>query len=314
VSLPLYDLRKSEDLTAALQDLRGFWKFWSACLLQSCGLPTLQGIIVTRKGAELREPLHRFLSELGATAALIRHDKRPEAPPVPRGGFLVREQLLSEAMHFFFDLDRIVAVYEPADPLLNGYNANFLFETKEEISVEVVGPGFDASDLQRGDLSPHESFSVSVEPEGIVSKIKLERRVDQSSYEKSVAARKVKIWEKLNSAPAKELAVKIRKDLGIPDDLESYLRTIGSPLSKNETYCPISPRILRKTITDIIGSDVIDHFAKVTGARFPLVFSSSWVYDGRKQIFWDIVSPTLKYQGVKEKIRFSSPNIQDFGD
>jgi hypothetical protein len=140
----------------------------------------------------LLNDLHLFLDETGSQVSLIRHDKRPETPPYPRGGFLVGQTLLQEAIDFFFALDRIVAVYEKADPLLNMHNMNFLFESERELWVEVMGPGFDASDLQRGDLSPHESFSVSLSDDEAISKVKLVLRVDQTAYEESVRSRKEK--------------------------------------------------------------------------------------------------------------------------
>jgi hypothetical protein len=36
--------------------------------------------------------------------------------------------------------------------------------TKKHV-LKLLGPGIDASDLHRGDLSPHETFSVRISPE-----------------------------------------------------------------------------------------------------------------------------------------------------
>jgi hypothetical protein len=256
---------------------------------------------VTRPYPELRTELHRFLLAAGSPAALIRHDKQLEAPPMPRGGFLVSERLLPEAMRFFFDLDRIVAVYEMANPLLNAHNINLLFESESDVWIEVVGPGFDASDIQRGDFSPHETFSVSLSPRGEISSFKLLQRVDQTTYEKSQRSRKDKIRKKLESSPSEELALKIRVDLGIPDNLDSYLQTIGSPLFQSEKYVPLSEQLLRKTVMAILDSGIINRYSALTGIRFPLVFSTSLVNRGTKQVFWDIVSPALKFEGLTGK-------------
>ena len=299
MNLPCYDLRKSEDLNEALRDLRGFWKFWSGCLLTNCGLPTLQGFILTR-------PNHgaaSLLRELGSTTVLIRHDKRLESPPHPRGGFLVRWELLDETIKFFFDHDRIVGIYEAADPLLNMHNMNLMFESKREVCVEVVGPGFDASDLQRGDLSPHETFSVRLSPEGAVSEMKLVRRIDQKAYQESVILRKDKIRKKLETAPSADLARRIRCNLGIPEDLDIHLQRIGSPLVDSDSYQPVSEDLLRDTVTKVVSSRVIDRYSTSTGVGFPLVFSTSLVNRGRKQVFWDIVSPALKFEGLVTKDR-----------
>jgi len=242
--------------------------------------------------------LRRFLHDVGSTVALIRHDKRPEAPPHPRGGFLVGKALLQETIEFFFALDRIVAVYEKADPLLNMHNINLMFENEREIRIEVVGPGFDASDLQRGDITPHESFSVSLSPEGAISDIKLVNRVDQTTYEEFVASRKDKLRKKLESSPSPGLARKIREDLGIAENLDVYLQTIKSPLCESQSYRPISTELLRDTITKIVQSGIIPLYTTSTNAGFPLVFSTSLINRGVKQVFWDIVSPALKFEGL----------------
>jgi hypothetical protein len=206
--------------------------------------------------------------------------------------------MLGETIQYFFDLGRIVAVYEPADPLLNLHNMSVLFESDREASVEVVGPGFDASDLQRGDLSPHESFSVRISPGGTISDLKLVSRVDQAAYQESVAQRKDKIRKKLESAPSPDLARRIRENLGFPDDLEAHLRQIGSALCESQSYLPVSKDLIQNTVSEIIGSGVIGRYLTSTEADFPLVFSSSLVNRGEKQVFWDIVSPKLKFEGL----------------
>jgi hypothetical protein len=294
VSLPCYDLRKSTDLDEGLRDLRGFWKLWSGCLLSKCGLPTLRGFIlfVPHQGAA------HLIRKLGSTTVLLRHDKRLESPPHPRGGFLVGGKLIDETIKFFFDHDRIVGVYETADPLLNMYNLNLLFESDRDVCIEVVGPGFDASDLQRGDLSPHETFSVRISPAGEVSEVRLVRRVDQTTYEESVILRKDKIRKKLESAPSVDLAPRIRKSLGIPEDLDAHLQRVGSPLCEFESYQPVSQNVLRDSVNKVLGSGIIGEYFARTGVGFPLVFSTSFVNRGDKQVFWDIVSPALKFEGL----------------
>jgi hypothetical protein len=303
---PQYDLRKATDLDQALTGLRGFWKFWSACLLTTFGLPTLQGIIFTARYPTIRRDINRFFRESGFAEVLIRHDKRPEEPPYPRGGFLVGESLVQDTVDFFFSLGRIVAVYEKADPLLNHYNINLLFETFNNVSAEILGPGFDASDLQRGDLSPHETYEITVSPKGTLADMKLVRRVNHLEYKESVALRKDKVRNKLASAPAPALACRIREDLGIPEDLDTHLEKIRSPLSKADAYKPVPKDILAETVNKVTTSGVINRYLASTNASFPLVFSTSFVNLGKQQVYWDIVSPSLKYAGLK-KIKSRNP-------
>lgn len=293
-----YDLLSEADTAAAIGDLRGFWKLWSACLLQSVSLPTPRGIIFTRAYSGLEDDLRRCLRSIGATSALIRHDMRDEKPPYPRGGFLVPASLLPEVVAWFFRQNRIVAVYEPADPLLNSYNINLLFESTTNAWVEVLGPGFDASDLQRGDLSPHEVFSISLSSSGAINKVQPIYCIDQSQYEASKEARWQKIRRKLEQAPTPSLARAIQSNLKRPKRLERELGAVQSPLVKAEHYVPISQRVITNTISAIVDSGIINRFFTSTGVGCPLNFSTSLIDRGTKQVYWDIVSPALKFQGL----------------
>ena len=256
-------------------------------------------MIFTRAYRTLEDDLHIFLRSLGAASALIRHDMRDEKPPYPRGGFLVPESLLHDVVGFFFRQNRIVAVYEPVDPLLNSYNLNLLFETPTKVWVEVLGPGFDASDLQRGDLSPHEVFSISLTANGAVTQIQRIRRVDQPEYEQSKQLRWQKILRKLEQSPTPELAYAIRSDLKLPESLEEHLRTVRSPLLEAQHYVPAAETLLTNTVSAIVDSGIINLFSSSTGIGFPLNFSTSLIDRGRRQVYWDIVSPALKFEGLK---------------
>jgi hypothetical protein len=95
------------------------------------------------------------------------------------------------------------------------------------------------------------------------------------------------------------LARKIREDLNIPNDLEAYLHEIDSPLCQFQSYRPVPQDLLIDTVTRIIRSGVIERYLELSGARFPINFSTSLVNRGSKQVFWDIVSPSLKFEGLE---------------
>jgi hypothetical protein len=207
--------------------------------------------------------------------------------------------LLLEVLDFFFGLGRIVAVYEPADPFFNSYNVNVLFESATDVWAEVLGPGFDASDLQRGDLSPHEVFSISLTPKGVITEIQRVHRVDQPEYETSKQLRWQKMRRKLEQSPTPRLARAIRSDLKLPQKLERHLKTLRSPLFEAQHYVPVSETLLTNTVSAIVRSGIINLFSSSTGIGFPLNFSTSLIDGGRRQVYWDIVSPALKFQGLK---------------
>jgi hypothetical protein len=208
--------------------------------------------------------------------------------------------LLTDVLNFFFGLNRIVAIYEPADPLLNSYNLNLLFETAADVWVEVVGPGFDASDLQRGDLSPHEVFSLVISGDCKVVRFQRVRRVDEKEYGESKRLRQQKIRRKLKELPTSQLAHEIRTDFGFPERLEEHLKAQRSPLYGAERYVPIPEDLLTETVAAIVNSHVIEFFRAETNVGFPLNFSTSLIDRGKRQVYWDIVSPALKFQGLRK--------------
>jgi hypothetical protein len=56
-------------------------------------------------------------------------------------------------------------------------------------------------------------------------------------------------------------------------------------------------------LSAIVESGVINRFLDSTGVSFPLNFCTSMVDHGKRQVFWDIVSPALKYQGLRLRRR-----------
>jgi len=74
--------------------------------------------------------------------------------------------------------------------------------TTGKLDVEVVGPGFDASDTLRGDITPHERFEVSIEIMGNRAQQPHIRRVDliaPAAYRTSAQRRLAKIGARLRN-------------------------------------------------------------------------------------------------------------------
>ncbi|HEX7859110.1 MAG TPA: hypothetical protein VF773_02155 [Verrucomicrobiae bacterium] len=260
------------------------------------GLPTLDGIVATKWDSKVEKAFGKFANTQKDGLLLVRHDKNPEAPPYPRGGFLVPYQTIREVFEYFIRLGRIVAMYEGADPLANGYNVSALFESPSSVWLEIVGPGFDASDLQRGDASPHEVYSAAVRTDGVVTELKLVQRIASEEYRRAVVERIAKVKRKMDTSPSLELANRIKKVRNIPNEIEVYLAQIKSPLTGFDSYQPIPTALLEKTVTQLSVSRVLERFRESTRANYPMVVASSFVENGNRQVFWDIVSPTLKYQ------------------
>jgi hypothetical protein len=277
-----YDLGSATRVDAALRELRDYRKLWSACLMQSVGLEPPASIIVTRDIENATLVVGAFGSRIGVTDFLLRHDKIGETPDSPRGGFIVSQRQLPTVLERFFVQGRIVAVYEPLDPMRNGYNISVVFYGEGEGVAEVVGPGFDASDLQRGDISPHESFAVHLHESGTASVgVRQMQCVSTSRYAESAAQRRLKLKKK---AAEVEAAFGVRA----PSNTFAHIPS---------TYCPIDPSVVKGTVGAIVASGVIDRFRSSTRVGYPLTIASSFVSSVR-QIYWDITSAALKYEGM----------------
>ena len=89
-----------------------------------------------------------------------------------------------------------------------------------------------------------------------------------------------------------------------------YLKEIDSPLCHFQSYQPVSQDLLREIVTMIIKSGVIGRYLEMSGAKFPINFSTSLVNRGSKLVFWDIVSPSLKFEGLNALNQSNSPKAK----
>src|SRR5689334_10393299 len=97
--------------------LQGLHKASSVLQLAEFGLPASATLFILQWSAETRETVERFAQDLGAEALLLRHDKRRESPPYPRGGYLVNwGDFETEALRYLRN-GRIVFFLEPLCPL-----------------------------------------------------------------------------------------------------------------------------------------------------------------------------------------------------
>jgi hypothetical protein len=205
----------------------------------------------------------------------------------------VPEELIDKVIDYYLGLDRIVGLFEPADPLENGYNINVLFQNASDVWAEITGPGFDASDLQRGDISPHEVFAISLGNNGRIRRSQQVYQADNFTYQESKQARRDKVRRKINNAPTPTLAVAIRRGL-----LRGRGQRVRARVTCPQEYQPISRELVHRTIRAIVRSGVIDAFQQKTGVWFPLNFATSFIETGARQVYWDIVSPQLKFAGL----------------
>lgn len=165
--------------------------------------PIPQSILLRRMTPEADAALLNFCRGHNYTHFLVRHDRNPELAQPRRGGFLV---LLSDAARElapFFSQGRMLMLQEPLSPYNDLYSCNAILDPDSvESTLEIVGPGFDASDLNRGDISPHEIWNLRCDPEGELSLASAKQNllVDPDAYKQSVRKRLAKIGKRVTGA------------------------------------------------------------------------------------------------------------------
>lgn len=101
-----------------------------------------------------------FANRLSENKILIRTDGGKEKGAYPRGGnSLVIEQAL-ETIPKILSANRAVILMSPTNRFTNKLSANFYLDCSGAFHIEVLGPGFDVSDLNRGLVNPEISIAV----------------------------------------------------------------------------------------------------------------------------------------------------------
>lgn len=131
------------------------YKLISWLAIHTLGLPTVDGVIFDTWGEHVAKAIHRFCGLIGTDRLLLRSDKADEAGTSPRGGFLVDIQNVHEEVLPLIEQGRTLFLLEPKSPFSDLYSVGVLAWPGDRCMViEVVGPGFDASDLKARGPNP----------------------------------------------------------------------------------------------------------------------------------------------------------------
>lgn len=234
---------------------------------------------------------------------LLRHDKNPERPPYPAGGYLIPLSQLDNEVAKYFEDNRVVLLLAPYDPLDNGYNASALLVNDGRVTLEIVGPGFDASDLQRGSFSPHEVLDIRLDMVSGLRRVTVEalraavrRRflVESGEYRASVERRIQKIYDKFVK---REVAFGRVAPQGSPihQVVLEYLKANNHRmlLDNQTSYSPMPDSSLVQVVGNLVKFQ--REYSKFCTLQYPSVLASSFVNNGVRLVFWDVVNPRLKY-------------------
>ncbi len=272
-------IRDTGDARRAIARFERFPKLLSWLVLGSAGLPTLSGVIVTQWSNDIADSVRLFASELDSDRLLLRSDSSAESGRSPRGGYVVHLDKMETEVVPLLARGRAVFLLEPASPFDDLYSVSIEPDVDwQEWRFEVVGPGFDASDLKRGDVTPHEQIRGRVDSEGL-----------------RIVERLVATDDVFQTTRTIRLA-KTARMLGLPPgEAVSELRRRGeSLLIDTESYDPISVDVLAATVRD--ASRLRSELARLGLKHYRVTISASLLRQARRRVFWDVVWPGSKYR------------------
>ncbi len=164
-SLPLeIAMVTRKSLLPALDSVRGCLKATSMLWMHTLGVNVLPGIVVNGWSKRSAAAVGKFCRGNRFSELLLRIDKPYERWSRRRGGFLIDISRVSATVKELRSEGRIAILLEPASPYSDEYSlTGVTIPETNSLVAEVVGPGFDTSDILRGDIEPHERWQLKLE-------------------------------------------------------------------------------------------------------------------------------------------------------
>jgi hypothetical protein len=104
----------------------------------------------------------RFSREMNFPELLVRIEQPGVRWTRRRGGYTIPSERAQSTVQALADQGFITILLEPASPYADQFSLTSVCDVDNgKIDLEVVGPGFDASDLLRSDITRHERFEVT---------------------------------------------------------------------------------------------------------------------------------------------------------
>jgi hypothetical protein len=289
-----------EDLANFLEVLRDCWKCSSLLWMQSNEFPVLAGLILSGHEQGTEEIVSRFCQERSFSELLVRIEKPGQRWTRRRAGYTIP---LSEVRGLIDTNTRegmLTLLLEPASPYADLYSVTSVCDLPMgRIDVEVVGPGFDASDILRSDTTPHERFEVSFDLEAIRSgearepKIRRSHLVEQNAYRACAQRRLTKIGARLRNPPfPDEVLQAASKSFSeqLAQDAVQYLRRTGNTLLLDhlDEYEPIPRALLESFLSQLQRLLLATSQSQVPWRA--LSVAASFLEDG-DLVLWDFFAP-----------------------
>ena len=287
-------------LSGFLEQLPGCWKCSSILWMRSNGLPVLDGLILGGWNVGAEKSVVRLSRERGFSELLVRIEAPGKRWTVRRGGYTIPLTGVQQQVEQLTSAGFLTILLEPASPYSDMFSLTSVCEADTgRIDIEVVGPGFDASDTLRSDLLPHERYEVRSNNQFQMpldaSKLQSTRTylIDEGRYMTSVRQRLAKIGARLRDPAFPDELIK-SSSAGAQEELASeatrYLRESGNTtlLAHSDHYQPISGRFLDKFLAELVRLCRAVAESKVPWRTFSI---AAGFLPGDRLVFWDFFPP-----------------------
>lgn len=143
-------------------------KWATLCLLRHLGLPTLGAVLVVPSQVDrLPQAADRLAAMLGTETLLLRSDGGIETASYYVGGGSHNLERLIPVATRLLSHGRAILLMEPTDRYTNRLTANLRIDQDSKdgpgsLTIEILGPGYDAGDLNRGGLLPEVTIDLPI--------------------------------------------------------------------------------------------------------------------------------------------------------
>lgn len=305
---PPLDLRRvsERNLREAVHSLNGYLKFASMVWIRALRQPILDGLIVQRWSVDADRALRDFCGRHDCDEFLLRIDTLNKRWSERRGGYIVPRSKAGTVVKELNKEGRIAAFLEPLSPFRDRYSvAAITDDGQEAMTVEVVGPGFDASDMLRSDSLPHERFEVFfAQPHRENVSAQRTYIICPEDYKRAVQERLIKIGARLRNPayPRTLIGSTGIQRVRLAEQAVHYLKRTRQTALLNhlENYEPIPRRLIGRFARGV-GSIIFG--VRRYGIRLgPTSFAGTFTEHGRF-VFWDFFPADL----AKAKELYLSP-------
>ncbi len=281
--------------------LGGYLKFASMAWIRALREPILDGIIIKHWSRDSGEATKEFCHRHSCDEVLLRVDTLDKRWSKRRGGYIIPVSKARTVIRELNKEGKIAAFLEPVSPYGDLYSLAAVTDAAQtKMTVEVVGPGFDASDLLRSDTLPHERFEVflpqlsaPVEKQGDVFAQRTSV-MHADDYRRTVRRRLVKIGARLKNPAHPEVILNspgIQGTRLAQEAIDFLKRTEQTTLLNHlQDYEPVPRRLLERFVKGV--GSIIHGLKRYNIQLGCLAFSGTFTTHGRF-VFWDFFPADL---------------------